>query len=142
MEHFPYYKQAHDKDCGITCLQMIAKYHGRNLYNKGKHIFVPPHGKGVSLFQLKTIAKQTGFQLGASYVSIDSLAGVELPVILHWNTNHFIVLYKINRNGYHIADPARGMMVLAFTDFLSHWKNNKCIQTNCGIVVFVTCDKF
>ena len=59
-------------------------------------------------------------------MSIDQLAKVELPVILHWNQNHFVVLYKIkSRKGrksvYYVADPANGLMQYQEKDFVDRW---------------------
>lgn len=45
----------------------------------------------------------------------------ELPCILHWRQNHFVVLYKIKRNRFYIAAPGSGLIQLSEADFSSNW---------------------
>ena len=44
-----------------------------------------------------------------------------LPCILHWRQYHFVVLYKIKKNKYYIADPAKGLIALEEADFNRAW---------------------
>ena len=46
---------------------------------------------------------------------------MKLPCILYWEQRHFVVLYKISNNRFHIADPGRGYMVYSRKEFLSNW---------------------
>ena len=34
MLHFPHYRQPDHKDCGPTCLKMVAKYYGKTIDNQ------------------------------------------------------------------------------------------------------------
>ena len=56
-------------------------------------------------------------------LSENQLSEITLPCILHWNQNHFVVLYKIDRNGqrFHISDPAKGRYKLNREEFANHW---------------------
>ena len=52
-------------------------------------------------------AELIGFRTRGMKVSIDQLREeVPLPCILHWNQRHFVVLYKVKKGNYYIADPA------------------------------------
>ena len=57
-------------------------------------------------------AESIGMRTLGVKITVDQLANeAVLPCILHWNQNHFVVLYKVSkrRGGkyvFHIADPA------------------------------------
>ena len=57
-------------------------------------------------------------------LSLNKLQEVPLPCILHWNRNHFVVLFKIKKNGYYISDPAHGILNYNKKDFLQSWIGN------------------
>ncbi len=68
--------------------------------------FIPPNG--TSLLHLVTIAEGLGLSCRAVKVDHRSLDKVDLPAILHWGMNHYVVLERISRGAYHILDPASG----------------------------------
>ena len=42
-----------------------------------------------------------------------------LPCILHWNQNHFVVLYKQKRGKkFYIADPGKGLVIYSRKEFV------------------------
>ena len=47
------------------------------------------------------------------------------PAILHWNRNHFVVLYKINGDEILVADPASGLILFSPEEFLQCWIADK-----------------
>ena len=50
------------------------------------------------------------------------LKDAQMPCILHWNQNYFVVLYKIDKKElFHIADPGKGLIKLSLEDFCKHW---------------------
>jgi len=135
MKEFPFYKQVTNKDCGITCLRMIAKYRGKSsdiLTRKG---LKKADNSGISLLQLKTNADLIGIKTFASRVPVNYLAKINLPLILHWNRNHFVILFEVVKNSYHIADPARGILALTQLELISHWKDDEYTNIDGGIVL-------
>ena len=75
-------------------------------------------------------------------MSIDQLAKVELPVILHWNQNHFVVLYKIkSRKGrksvYYVADPGNGLMQYQEKDFVDRWITVRSKGEDKGVAMII-----
>jgi ATP-binding cassette subfamily B protein len=68
-------------------------------------------------------AEKIGFRTRGVKVCYGVLSGgMVLPCIVHWNQNHFVVLYSITRWGRaRIADPARGILSLTPEEFKSHW---------------------
>jgi ATP-binding cassette subfamily B protein RaxB len=53
--------------------------------------------KGATLKSVMSIAERVGFNCRPLRAEIEALAQLQLPVILHWDLNHFVVLAKISR---------------------------------------------
>ena len=96
LKPFPHFLQMDAMDCGPTCLRMIAKYYGRNytLQYLRERSFITR--EGVSMLGISDAAETIGFRTCGVQISIEQLKNdVPLPCILHWNQNHFVVLYKV-----------------------------------------------
>lgn len=109
-------------DCGPTCLRMIAKHYGRNYsleYLRSRSYLTR---QGVSLLGISEAAEGIGFRTLAVKVTVDKLIkDAPLPCILHWNQNHFVVLYKVKNRRFYIADPGADLFALDETAFLKNW---------------------
>lgn len=94
--NFAIKKQRDAMDCGPSCLAMIAKHYGWQA-DKDQLWKICSLGKdGVSLLGISKAAETIGFKTVGGRVSFDTLAfEVPLPCIVHWNQNHFVVVYKI-----------------------------------------------
>lgn len=113
MKDFPFYKQLGQMDCGPTCLRMVAKHYGKNFSLQKLRDISGINKEGVSLFGISEVAEKIGFRTVGSRLSLEQLKKTELPVILHWNQNHFVVLFKIKSRSrktiYSVADLAKGI---------------------------------
>jgi ATP-binding cassette subfamily B protein len=122
---FNTYKQLDGMDCGPTCLRMVAKHYGRNYNLRTLSNLCGFNKEGVSLLGISDAAEKIGFRsLGVKLNSAD-LKQAELPCILHWRQNHFVVLYKIKNHKYYLADPADGLVTLSEVDFNRSWQGDK-----------------
>ena len=113
-------------DCGPTCLKMIAKYHGQSygLPFLREQCYIDKAGvsvKGISeaaeLIGMRTLAVKVPLHTQKDSAYQPSLAEAPLPCIVHWNQNHFVVVYKITKNKVYIADPGSGKLGLSYADF-------------------------
>jgi len=136
---FPIYRQPDNMDCGVTCLQMIAKFHGawfplqqlRNASQIGKD--------GVSLLGISDAAENIGIDAKALQLDVTQLREqARLPCILHWDQEHFVVLYKISRDKFHIADPARGRYCCTESEFREHWAPGAPAGPEEGVALLLT----
>lgn len=128
MAVFPFYRQFDSMDCGPTCLRMIAKYYGVNYslqYLREKSYL---DREGVSLRGISEAAETIGLRTVAvkiPFVGITkdspSMVRAPLPAIAHWNQNHFVVVYKVNKKYIYIADPSKGKFKLSLDDFKKGW---------------------
>jgi ATP-binding cassette, subfamily B, bacterial len=107
--NFPHLPQKDAMSCGPACVQMIAKYYGRN-YSLEKLSEYSNIGKqGISMLGMSQAAERIGFRTRGVKVDFETLRkDAPLPCIVHWNQNHFVVVYKITRKKVYIADPGVG----------------------------------
>jgi len=116
MSNFPKYTQLDAMDCGPTCLRMIAKYYGRtySLQTLREKCFITR--EGVSMLGISDAAEAVGFRTIGVKISFEQLIkDVALPCILHWNQNHFVVLYKVEGAKARKYESAKGRCFRAFT---------------------------
>ncbi|WP_419700262.1 peptidase domain-containing ABC transporter [Mucilaginibacter sp. NFX135] len=121
---FPFYKQPDQMDCGPTCLRMVAKHYGRNFTVQTLRRLCEINKEGVSLLGISDAAEKIGFRSIGVKLNTAQLKEAELPCILHWRQNHFVVLYKIKNHKYYLADPAAGLITLSEEDFKRNWESD------------------
>jgi len=122
MPSFPFYKQLDAMDCGPSCLRMIARYYGRtyNLQTLRDKSYLSR--EGVSMMGISDAAEAIGFRTMGVALSAEKLfTQAPLPLIAHWQQNHFVVVYKIRKNKVFIADPAFGLVSYTREEFLKNW---------------------
>lgn len=138
MVKFPFQKQYDTMQCGITCLQMICKYLGHSYSLNELEQYCPATVEGVSMLGISETANNIGLHTVCGQVSIEQLCNAPLPCILHWEQNHFVVLYKIkSKKKFHIADPGRGLIVYSEKDFKEHWISCQTNGVDSGIAMFL-----
>ncbi|PWK77664.1 ATP-binding cassette subfamily B protein [Mucilaginibacter oryzae] len=133
---FPYFKQPDKMDCGPTCLRMVAKHYGRNFNIQTLRQLCSINREGASLLAISEAAEKIGFRSLGAKLDSDNLLEAELPCMLHWRQNHFVVLYKIKKGFFFIADPASGLVKLTKEEFNNSWLGDK--QTNEGIALLLS----
>ena len=61
-----------------------------------------------------------------------------MPCILHWNQNHFVVLYKVKKGKkFYVADPGKGLVTYGLDEFKKHWISTKSNGEDKGIAMFL-----
>ena len=126
MARITLYKQSDSMQCGIACLQMICKYHGRDVNHTFLSEMCCATHEGVSLLGINNVATDIGFKTVSGRISVDAIGNGELPCILHWNQNHFVVLYKVKKGKkFYIADPGKGLVKYDLEEFKRHWISTK-----------------
>ncbi|MEQ8207313.1 MAG: ABC transporter transmembrane domain-containing protein, partial [Woeseia sp.] len=64
--------------------------------------------QGTSLTRLLQLAETLSLASRPVRADLGELDRLQLPCLLHWNLDHFVVLEKLDRRGAAIADPALG----------------------------------
>lgn len=144
MKKFPTYKQADAKDCGPTCLKIIAKHYKRVIPIQMLRTLSETTRVGSSLLGLSNAAEKIGFRTLGVKVSWEQLQEVPLPCVLHWNKNHYVVLYKISKGICYISDPAHGLLKYDKEEVIKSWiGNNAKEETTEGVALLLeTTPKF
>ncbi|WP_312032616.1 cysteine peptidase family C39 domain-containing protein, partial [Vibrio crassostreae] len=109
-------RQTENAECGVACLAMIADWHGYkvNLRHLRAKFGVTQHG--MSLSRLIECAEEIKLSGRAVQLELDELKQLNMPCILHWNLNHFVVLKSVKGSKVVIHDPANGVMHLTLSD--------------------------
>jgi len=128
LKKFPFYKQTESKDCGPTCLKIVAKHYDKTLSIAQIRTVSETTREGSSLLNLSDASEQIGFRSLGVKLTIQDLEKASFPCILHWNKNHYVVLYKIKNGNYYISDPAHGLITYSKEEFLNFWIGNNATE--------------
>ena len=131
MKNFPSYLQPDAKDCGPTCLRIISKFYGKNIPLQQIRNISETTRDGSSLLGLSDASENLGFKSLGVQVDFKTLKEeVPLPCIIHWNKNHFVVIYKIDKNDkVYISDPSYGLITYEKSEFIKRWIGENANET-------------
>jgi ATP-binding cassette, subfamily B, bacterial CvaB/MchF/RaxB len=117
----PLILQTEAAECGLACLAMAA-------YTLGLQTDLPTLRqrfsislKGVSMVDLVRMAGQLQLNARPLRAELEHLPQLQLPCILHWDLNHFVLLVAVSRLGVLIHDPAHGVRQLSFAQLSKHF---------------------
>lgn len=128
-------------DCGPSCLAMISAHYGRKIDRDMLRHLCSLGKDGVSLLGISKAAETIGLKTVGGRLGFDTLVNeVPLPCIVHWNQNHFVVVYKIRKRGrekftIYVADPAKGLLTFSKEEFCEHWTSTKTNDEEKGIAL-------
>ncbi len=124
--------------CGVACLQMICRYYKKIYSTDTLHQYCFATNEGVSLLGISDAAKKLGLRTVCGRITVNQLNASSLPCILHWNQNHFVVLYKIRRGKtFYIADPGKGKIRYSREEFKQHWVSTSSQGEEKGVAMFL-----
>ena len=131
LNKFPFYRQPDAKDCGPTCLRIVSKFYGKSILLQKIRNISETTRQGSSLLGLSDAAESLGFRSLGVQIDFDTLTEeVPLPCIVHWNKNHFVVVYKIDKSEkVYVSDPSYGLISYRREEFIRHWIGNNANET-------------
>ncbi len=119
---FPFYRQYDTKDCGPACLKMIVAFYGKNISLSLLREHCKISKSGVSLLGIEHAAKFIGFDpISTISTPIEFFSNHILPCIVHWNKDHFVVVYKIDTKYVYVADPGKAKVKFSKQEFIEGW---------------------
>lgn len=138
MKDFHYVKQHDSMMCGVACLEMICAHFGKKYNQNFLSNICFATTEGVSLLGIRDAAVRIGLYTISGRLTIDELSSATLPCILHWNQNHFVVLYKVkNGRNFYVADPGKGLITYTTDEFKQHWIEMGRDEKGKGIAMFL-----
>ena len=142
-------QQLDSMDCGASCLAMIAMHYGLHLDRDRLRELCCLDKNGVSLLGISKAAEAIGFKTLGGRLSFEMLSEeAPMPCIVHWNQNHFVVVYKIKKHKkgkyvVYVADPGKGLVTYTQKEFCEHWASTRTEGEEKGIaLIFDTTEQF
>lgn len=138
MHNFQIVFQHDSMQCGIACLQMVCQHYGK-LYNLDTlSQYCHATTEGVSMLGISEAAKALGLDSVSGKITTGRLMDSPMPCILHWEQNHFVVLYRVKKDRkFYVADPGKGRVVYDKEDFLRHWISTTENSEGKGVAMFL-----
>ncbi len=121
IRRFEHIEQIDEMDCGAASLGMICRHYGRKVSLARIRQLCHTSTDGTSLKAICRAATELGLAARALKVSLRNLPVMPLPAIVHWEGNHWMVLYDVGDTYVKVADPALGLRKIARKDFEQNW---------------------
>jgi len=138
MPKFPHYKQPDAKDCGPTCLRIVAKHYGKLISLQEIRDLSETTRIGSNLLKLSDAAEAIGFKSIGVKIDFKKLVEAPLPLIVHFNKNHFVVVFKIKKDVVYVSDPGYGLITYTKKEFIASWiGNNATDNTQEGVALLL-----
>lgn len=109
--------QMEGTECGAASLSMIMSYYGKNVPLDKVRVDTGVSRDGCKASKILQGARKYGFDTSGRRMSLKALIEEkEVPCIIHWNFNHFVVYEGIKNNHAYINDPAQGRRKLTIEE--------------------------
>ena len=113
--------QSEAAECSLACLAMICGAHGQRVDLADLRRRFSTSLKGATLKTLVAQSATLGFNSRPLRLDVEELDQLQLPCILHWDLNHFVVLKKVGARSIAILDPGVGERRLTKREFARHF---------------------
>ncbi len=117
----PMMLQTEAAECGLACLAMVATRHGHDIDLPALRRRFSVSLKGTTLADLVRMAGALRLVARPLRAEVGHLSQLQLPCVLHWDLNHFVVLKSVRRGTAEIHDPARGVRRLPLAELSRHF---------------------
>jgi ATP-binding cassette subfamily B protein len=147
LRSFPNDRQMDMMDCGPACLKMITNYYGKFYSLQFLRDKCGATKEGVSFLDMSHAAESIGLRsLSIKCTLTDLLHKIPLPVIVHWDNSHFVIVHKVKSSlisqksrdqnkseaTIYVSDPAKGHIKYKANEFASKWIKS---ETDKGILM-------
>lgn len=120
MSRFKFARQFDQMDCDPACIRMVAAYHGKDYPLSYLRSLSHLTREGVSVAGIRDALRQLSADSASFEMTLEQLECLcPLPAILHWEQNHFVVLYKIKKSRF------TGKISTHLPRFISHEHRGK-----------------
>ena len=104
-------------ECGAAALTIIMGYYGKYLPLEEVRLECGISRDGSNSFDVLQAAKKYGMTAKGFKYDCEDLFDVELPVILFWEYNHFLVLEGFGKDKVYLNDPGGGPRQVTYEEF-------------------------
>lgn len=122
-KYFKCYRQLESSDCGLTCIRMISRHYGAEVPLSHLKEITDMNRLGMSVRDIINTLSHLRMDSAVVKILPEHCYNMPLPAILHWQQNHFVALYKIDkkRGTFYVADPAQGKLAYKEEEFKTYW---------------------
>ena len=119
--HLPVILQTEASECGLACLAMVANYLGVRTDLPSLRLRFALSRKGANFEGMVRVAAAIGLDSRPLKLDMHNLPELQLPCILHWDMNHFVVLKSVSARRIVVHDPAIGVRTFTHDEFAPHF---------------------
>jgi ATP-binding cassette subfamily B protein RaxB len=119
--HLPVILQTEATECGLAALAMVASYLGLDTDLPSLRLRFALSRKGANFESLVRVAAALGLDSRPLKLDMHNLRELQLPCVLHWDMNHFVVLKSVSARRIVIHDPAIGVRTFKPEEFAPHF---------------------
>lgn len=109
--------QVEATECGAVSLAIILAYYGKYVPVEELRIACNVSRDGSSAFNVIEAAQSYGLNAFAYSLELEDLPTANLPAVIFWEFEHFVVFEGCKKNEYYINDPASGPRKLTEEEF-------------------------
>ena len=120
----PYIEQMQQTECGLCCTAMILRYYGSNEPLSSFREYLEAGRDGLKISQISGYFNMRGFETHIYKAGVKALKKLQLPAVIFWNNEHFVVLESISDKNYTIVDPAFGRRKISLEDFKKEYSGS------------------
>ncbi|MEQ9064552.1 MAG: NHLP family bacteriocin export ABC transporter peptidase/permease/ATPase subunit [Vicingaceae bacterium] len=104
-------------ECGAASLSMILRYYGKYLSLDKLRMDCDVSRDGSAASNILRAARLNGLEAKGFKKEVQALYDTPMPIIIHWNFNHFLVLEGLDDEKAYLNDPAAGHRSVTIKEF-------------------------
>ncbi len=124
-------------NCGISCVIRISEYYNKSS-SKELCEQINNYRSLISIKEIVEILSSLDFDSRLLCIPIYLIGQLNVPGILFWNENHFVVIHRIHAGLFYIYDPNIGQVAYSLREFSGFWvlKNEKSFSKGIFIEIY------